>query len=394
MPGTVVSVFGVNPQRIGGVEMFARELSRQLNAVGWKSVLCFLDAPPEHVARFLAVPGATIERAPAIGRIDWRALRQMSALLGTYRPDILHMHFTAPVGPFPWLALVRGVRRYYFTDHSSRREDHAPGRAAWWKRAAARALNLPLSALIAVSDYNALCDTAYGLAAPGRVKRIYNGVDLARISGAGSRFREQHAIPDGRAIVLQVCWMIPEKGVEDVIDAAPLVLRENAKVQFVLAGEGASRRRFMARAEAAGVADHVTWTGLVDDPLASGIYAAADVVCQLSRWQEAFGWMIAEAMATGKPVVATRVGGIPEIVEDGVSGYLVPRRQPAESADRILRLLKDSELRDKMGACGRRIVESRFSLESNVAELLKLYGIHQHQETPSGQPFTTPHRTI
>jgi glycosyltransferase involved in cell wall biosynthesis len=74
-------------------------------------------------------------------------------------------------------------------------------------------------------------------------------------------------------------------------------------------------------------------------------------------------------------VVATRVGGIPEIVEDGVSGYLIGRRQPAEAADRILRLLDDRELRRKMGASGRRAVEARFNLQSNVAQLLELYGI-------------------
>jgi glycosyltransferase involved in cell wall biosynthesis len=114
---------------------------------------------------------------------------------------------------------------------------------------------------------------------------------------------------------------------------------------------------------------------LIDDPLASGVYPAADVVCQLSRWQEAFGWMIAEAMACSRPVVATRVGGIPELVEDGISGYLVNRRQPAEAADRILRLLEDRELRHKMGTSGRRAVETRFNLQRNVAQLLELYGI-------------------
>jgi len=198
---------------------------------------------------------------------------------------------------------------------------------------------------------------------------------LSRISGDAGRFRQEHQIPEQRAIVLQVSWMIPEKGVEDLIEAAQLVLSSNPNVQFVLAGEGAWRREYMARAEAAGMADHFTWTGLIGDPLTSGVYAAADVVCQLSRWQEAFGWMIAEAMACGKPVVATRVGGIPEIVEDGVSGYLIGRRQPAEAADRILRLLDDRELRRKMGASGRRAVDARFNLQSNVAQLLELYGI-------------------
>ena len=93
--------------------------------------------------------------------------------------------------------------------------------------------------------------------------------------------------------------------------------------------------------------------------------------------------MIAEAMACSRPVVATRVGGIPEIVEDGVSGYLVRRRQPAEAADRILRLLEDRELRHKMGACGRRAVETRFNLQRNVAELLELNGVAEKKSACS-----------
>lgn len=386
MPGTVLSAFVVNPQRIGGVEMFARELSRQLDSFGWKSVLCFLDAPPDNVARFLAVPGASLERLPGLSRVGWNVIRDMSRLLRKYRPDILHMHFTGQISPFPGLARLHSVHRNYLTDHISRAEGVEPKRSAWWKLAVARALNWPLTGLIAVSDYNALSSATRGLIPRHRVTRIYNGVDLSRSPGDPTRFRQEHKIPEGRAIVLQVSWMIPEKGVEDLLEAARLVLASNPNVQFVLAGEGSCRREYMARVQAAGTADHFTWTGLIADPLASGIYPAADVVCQLSRWQEAFGWMNAEAMACARPVVATRVGGIQEIIEDGVSGYLVNRRQPAEAADRILRLLQDSELRNKMGACGRRTVETRFNLQRNVAELLELYRVAKKKSAASDPP--------
>jgi len=309
------------------------------------------------VGRFLAAPGVSIEWLPDIDRLQWSVLRDMSGLLRKYRPEIVHMHFTAQVSPFPWLARLHSVRSNYLTDHISRAEGYAPKRAAWWKLAIGRTLNWPLTGLIAVSDYNALCDITYGAIPKRRVMRIYNGVDLSRICGDPVRFRQEHKIPANRAIVLQVSWMIPEKGVEDLIEAAKLVLASNPNVQFVLGGEGVCRQEYMARVEAAGIADHFTWTGLIDDPLASGVYQAAD------------------AMACGKPVVASRVGGIPEIVEDGISGYLVHRRQPAEAADRILRLLDDPELRRKMGASARRAVETRFNLQQNVTELLQLYGI-------------------
>jgi glycosyltransferase involved in cell wall biosynthesis len=380
LPGTVLSAFVVNPQRIGGVEMFARELSLQLAAAGWKSALCFTAAPPENVRHFLSVPGVSIEVFPDLDGTSFSALRSMSALLRKHRPAILHMHFAPQIGPYPWLARLHGARRSYLTDHASRAEGFEARRAAWWKLVIARTLLWPLSGLVAVSDYNARADVTYAAVPSRRIARIYNGVDLSRVSGDAALFRREYNIPERRAIVLQLCWMIPEKGVEDLIDAALLVLAANPDVHFVLAGEGAHRAEYMVRAAAAGIADHFTCTGLLADPLASGVYQAADVVCQLSRWQEAFGWMIAEAMACFRPVVATRVGGIPEIVEDAVSGYLVPRRQPAAAAERILSLLADHDLRQAMGIRARRAVESRFNLQSTVAQLLDLYRKDGHPD--------------
>lgn len=83
-------------------------------------------------------------------------------------------------------------------------------------------------------------------------------------------------------------------------------------------------------------------------------------------------------MVFEKPVVAARVGGIPEVVEDGQSGFLVPRRRPDQAAEKLLALLADPALRQRMGARGRRLAEIRFNLERNVAELLKLYGVAPH----------------
>jgi glycosyltransferase involved in cell wall biosynthesis len=114
---------------------------------------------------------------------------------------------------------------------------------------------------------------------------------------------------------------------------------------------------------------------MIDDPFAEGVFQAADVVCQFSRWEEVFGWMIAEAMAHGKPVVATRVGGIPELIEDGVNGYLVGRGDAPAMSDRILMLLGDPGLRNRMGEAGRAVVADKFDLRTNVAQLIKSYGI-------------------
>ena len=83
--------------------------------------------------------------------------------------------------------------------------------------------------------------------------------------------------------------------------------------------------------------------------------------------------MIAEAMAYGKPIVATKVGGIPELVNDGVSGFLVERGDPVTAAERLNRLAADPDLRRKLGEAGRAFVAEKFDLKRNVAQLLNLY---------------------
>ena len=236
----------------------------------------------------------------------------------------------------------------------------------------------PITKVVCVSRYGEHCLTTLDLLPKERHELVYNAVDLSRVDEDEKRaqeFRRRYAIPDDRVIVLQVSWMIPEKGIAELLEAARLVLSQNSKVHFVLVGEGAHRERFMKEADTMGLGSNITWTGLVEDPFGEGVYDAANIVCQLSAWEELFGWMIAEAMAYRKPIVATKVGGIPELVDDGVSGFLVSRGDTAAAAEAINRLAADAELRATLGQAGRKIVEEKFDLRRNVAQLLDVYGI-------------------
>src|SRR5262249_22533031 len=162
------------------------------------------------------------------------------------------------------------------------------------------------------------------------------------------------------------------KGILDLLAAMRLVLDKRNDVQLVLVGDGAHRDAFAARAQELGLGEHVTWTGLLEDPISEGVYAAADVVCQMSHWEEVFGYVIAEAMMCGKPVVATRVGGIPELVQNGTTGFLVPRGDSAAMADRIIHLLDDATARARLGSAGRELAAAKFNLARNVAQVLTL----------------------
>ncbi|MCU1237273.1 MAG: glycosyl transferase, group 1 [Candidatus Solibacter sp.] len=377
MPGTktIVSVYGFEPLRIGGSETFIRELSLLLAERGWKNVVCFLSEPTPEVRKFLDLPNVSIEVIPNNWQLKWQPARDLARILRRYRPEILHLQFTGFISPYPWLARFFSVRTVIFTDQASKPEGFVPFRASLFKRFATRIINFPLDHVTCISDYVLRCWTTLDVLPATRFRRMYNYVDFRRVQPDGTAFRRKLGIPDDRLIVLKVSWMIPDKGFDDLLDAAKIVLAQNPAAHFVLVGEGADRPRFMQRAAEMGLADRVTFTGMLPDLLGQGVYSAADVVCQVSRWEEGFGFVIAEAMASARPMVGTRVGAIPELVRDGISGYIVDRRDPAALAARILDLLRDPALRRRMGDAGREFALRNFNAETNIAEFLKLYGI-------------------
>jgi glycosyltransferase involved in cell wall biosynthesis len=374
----VVSVFDVEPRFIGGTETYARELSAQLAHHGWRSVLCFATPPSDDVRRFLGLQNISLEVVGYLNGLKPRVISRLAQVLRRHRPRIVHFHYTDFLSFYPWLARLLSAEQVFFTDHTSRPAGHLTRRASLPKRCLARAINLPVSKVICVSDYGYGCFTKRGLFPTRRCEMIYNGVDLSRVTESAeraTRFRRRFSIPSDRKVILQVSWIIPEKGILDVLTAARSVVSKNAQVHFVLVGDGPFREEYTKKGVELGLRDHLTWTGLLEDPFTAGAYDAADVVCQASRWEEVFGWVIAEAMAYRKPVVATRVGGIPELVTDQESGVLIEPGDTDRLAATLLLLLADPTRRESMGIAGRKTVDAKFDLRRNVARLLAAYGI-------------------
>jgi glycosyltransferase involved in cell wall biosynthesis len=141
-------------------------------------------------------------------------------------------------------------------------------------------------------------------------------------------------------------------------------------MHVVIVGEGPERARLEAQAAHLGLAEQVHFVGHQQDVRP---WLAAFDVCVLSSDWEGMSNAILEAMAAGLPVVATAVGGTPEVVVDGVTGFLVPPRDPQALADAILRLLRDPDLRRRMGEAGRAHVTEHFSVEQMVHKRERLY---------------------
>lgn len=208
-----------------------------------------------------------------------------------------------------------------------------------------------------------------------RVKVIHPGVDPVEFQPATAGETERRRLGlGGRKVVLSVCRLVRRKGVDRSIEAMARVARSVPEAIYVIAGDGADRLYLEDLAAEQGMRERVRFLGSVAREELRALYRACDCFLMPSRQLpggdvEGFGIVFLEANASGKPVVAGRSGGIPDAVQDGVTGFLVDPEDPEAIAQAVTRLLTDTDLARRMGSAGRRRVEQRFNWQTTVGEL-------------------------
>jgi len=177
-----------------------------------------------------------------------------------------------------------------------------------------------------------------------RIRIVPSGIDLSKFQGLrrDGSVRREFSIDDHVPIVGNIAALAPHKAQDDFIRAARIVRDQIDDVRFFIVGEGGLRARLEALTDELGLQNEVIFTGFRDDPLE--VLSAFDCFA-MSSYLEGLGTSIMDAQAMGIPVVATRTGGIPELVENGESGLLVPVRDPESLARSMLTILTDEELR-------------------------------------------------
>ena len=300
---------------------------------------------------------------------DAIAVGALAAHLAEVRPDVVHAHMfrAETVAARAVMALVEaGQRRPYLvaTVHSSRvRSDD--------DRALLLELTPQFGRLIAVSTA-----IVAKLKSEGRdivpISLIRNGVDLERYSvqEACCTLPDEYGMERGSQIVGVVARLEPEKGHPTLLEAWPAVLRAVPDAYLLVVGEGSRRDALEAQARALRIAHRIVFTGRRDDVPA--VTAALDVAV-LPSYREAQGLSVLEAMALSRPVVASNVGGIPEMIEDGVTGLLVPPHDSEALANAIVRLLTDHPYADMLGRAGHDLVHDRFCIEAMVNATVAIY---------------------
>jgi glycosyltransferase involved in cell wall biosynthesis len=348
-----------NAQRDGmGIGRLVAALARGLDSERYSVHVWFLSEGP--LVRELASAGASVRV------INWShghrqpagAWRFAQALHGQ-RYAIVHQHHGGR--SVRWLVRARTGAKVVAHIHGPVSE--TGGRS-------------PVAALSPGADVVVATSRAVAELVPSDdVRVVYPGVPLVDTPPTS---RGRH--PGG--VIGVATRLVALKGISDLVRALPRIRADVPDVRLEIAGSGPELPHIENEARALGLSDSVTFLGW-----------QADLAPLLSRWdvfvqpslEEGLGISLLEAMAAGLPVVATAVGGLAEVVEDGRTGFLVPPREPAALADRVRCLLLDAERRHVMGTAGRARVRENFSVDRMVAAIAEIYDelLPPHQLTRS-----------
>jgi len=311
-------------------------------------------------------------------RLRPHTVRHLAALMRDARCDLVHTHlWTADVlgglaahlaGVGAWVSSVAGAYFLPFDVTGARRVRRLAMSRLY------RSIYRGCDRVIAPSRYVANdLRTRPGIGVPeGRIEVIENGVDvdgLERVahrgeSGSGDRWGA------GAPRVAVVANFFPIKGHRYLLEAVPAVLQSFPDARFVLAGDGPTRPEMLRRARELGVHARVTFPGEISDAL--DLMRASDLVV-LPSLSEGLPITLVEAMALGRPVVATRVGGIPEVADDGVTATLVPSHNASALASAMVGVLGDTERAERLAGAGRARARGHFSASRMVQRTDALY---------------------
>jgi glycosyltransferase involved in cell wall biosynthesis len=306
--------------------------------------------------------------------MDLGAAWRLSRLIKRLGPDIIHAHDPHGVA-MAALALSMSTQLAKPPLVASRRVDfHLKNNSmSRWKYR-------QVDCFICASEAIRQMLVADGVPA-ARAVTVHEGIDLERVDAApAAKLHEELWLPHHAPIVGNVAALVPHKGQRHLIEAAALVVRQVPDARFVIAGEGELRPALERQIREHHLEKHVLLAGFRPDVLS--LHKAFDIFV-MSSVTEGLGTSLLDAMACAKPVVATAAGGIPEVVAEGETGFIVPPRDHQAMADAIVQLLKEPALQERLGTAGRARVRDRFSADRMLRDTLRVYqrvALHPHHD--------------
>ena len=337
-----------------------------LRAIGQRAALV---AHPDGELRRRAAEGLELIPIAPRTEMDLSAAWRLSRVVKRLAPDVIHAHDPHGVA-MASLALSLGAS-------STKRDGRAPALVASRRvdfhlkgNSFSRWKYRQVDCFIAASEAIRTMLVADGVDAD-RTVTVHEGIDIEHVAAAPPvNVHEAFWLPHHAPVVGNVAALVPHKGQRHLVEAAHLVVREVPDARFIILGEGELREPLERQVREYKLEKHVLLPGFRTDVL--GCIKGFDLFA-MSSVTEGLGTSLLDAMACSRAIVATRTGGIPEIVEDGVNGVLVPPRDHAAMAKAIVGLLRNAEERGRMGEAGLARVQARFTVERMVAETASVY---------------------
>ena len=367
MARRILYVHGIGA--IGGAERDLLALLKSLDLDKWEPhVVCPGIGPLLDQLQALAIPTHALTLPP------WRklfsffqrrsAVRRLGILVGQLKPAMIH------VNDIWWVPHTLRAVRYNPTSvpvvaHVRQEIEPAKVRRYGLDR---------VDAVVAISRQIEESLIAGGVSA-SRVRTLYSGIDCSGSQPAvdSQAIRQMIGAPNGAVLLGTIANLFPRKGYEVMLRALPAIIRAVPTVQYVIVGsdENHYADRLRQLAQELKIAEQVHMVGFQD--AVQPFLAALDLYVHPAL-MEGFGIAVVEAMAMGKAVVATTTGGLPEVVEQGETGLLVPPGDVEALAGTVIALLEDKVRREQMGHNGMVRVQERFSLAASVMQMEQLYG--------------------
>ncbi len=344
-------------------------LCRELVARGLQPVLIFSAPLNEFEQKFLDAGALVFDISYQEGPLSfYRRLRQVFT---DNNVTLAHIIFFDYFSPVTWIVRAAGVRHIIYEMQNS-----GMFRATSWKRlllrARTRIMTAPMTRVIAISEF---VKEQLIKAGVSKEKIIvgYLGIDTARFTPhapAKEEWIRRFNLPRGQIIASTVSYLRPFKNPDILVEAFRVLKTRNVPVRLFVAGGGEMLPSLKEMSKRLDVEDYIHWLGNVPDP--KSVLQASDMFLLVSTG-EAFGLVLAEAMACGVPIVGTRSGSLPEVVEEGKTGLLVPARNAEELATAIQALSTDAALRHKMAAHALERVKDHFTVQDAVMKTINIY---------------------
>lgn len=306
---------------------------------------------------------------------DLAAFWKLYKLIKAGRYHIVHTH-SSKAGVLGRLAAwLAGTPLIVHTLHSLVFHDYQPWlvNRAWWL---SKKICAPVTDFfISVSDVISEKAIAAGIARREQFRTVYSGMELDWFLNAkfdADRIKHEFGIPPGAPVVGKIARLFPLKGHDQLMDAAPEIVKRVPNVRFFLVGDGLLLEHLQQRARKYGILENFVFAGLIDRTRIPEMISAMDVVVHTSL-REGLARVLPQSLAMGKPCVSFDIDGAREVVINDYTGYLVEAFDSVGLADAVARLLEDDELRKKMGANGRKHVDPNFRTEKMVADISEVY---------------------